>query len=46
MKEWYKNKRQSVEDKKHAKKIMDDQPLELKITELMRKIDRKKEAAK
>lgn len=33
MKEWYKNKRRSVEDKKHAKKIMDDQPLELKITE-------------
>ena len=28
MKEWYKNKRQSVEDKRHAKKIMDDQPLE------------------
>ena len=33
MKEWYKNKRQSVEDKRHAKKIMDDQPLELEITE-------------
>lgn len=35
MKEWYKNKRQSVEDKRHAKKIMDDQPLELEITDFI-----------
>src|SRR5699024_5801197 len=40
MKEWYKNKRQSVEDKRHAKKIMDDQPLELEITEEIEVIDK------
>ena len=39
MKEWYKNKRQSVEDKRHAKKIMDDQPLELEITEEIEESD-------
>src|SRR5690625_3113854 len=39
MKEWYKNKRQSVEDKRHAKKIMDDQPLELEITEEIEEAD-------
>ena len=38
--EWYKNKRQSVEDKKHAKKIMDDQLLELKIMEEIEVIDK------
>jgi len=39
MKEWYKSKRQSVEDKRHAKKIMDDQPLELEITEEIEEAD-------
>lgn len=39
VKEWYKNKRQSVEDKRHTKKIMDDQPLELEITEEIEEAD-------
>lgn len=33
MKEWYKSKRKSIEDKKHAQKIVDNQQQELEITE-------------